>query len=96
MSDIIVPSSIEDRKKLKLLLGEMVNQLQKIDFEKETYNEIRTEIKKQYELPPKVINKMAQTMHKHNFDDVVEEHEGFETLYETLVNSKTNIMEEVE
>lgn len=88
MSEVVIPSSTEDRKKLKLMLGEMVNQLQKIAMERETYKELAAEIKKQFELPPKVINKMAKTMHKHDFEDVKEEHESFENLYEVLVKGQ--------
>lgn len=91
MSDVVVPSSEEDRKKLKLMLGEMVTQLRKIAFEKETYKEISAEIKKQFDLPPKVVNKMAKTMFSQNFDDVKAEHSDFETLYEVLVRGLNGI-----
>lgn len=88
MSEVVVPSSNEDRKKLKMMLGEMVNQLQKIDMEKETFKELGAEIKRQFNLPPKVVNKMAKTMYKHDFEDVKEEHESFENLYEVLVKGR--------
>jgi len=90
MSEVVIPSSTEDRKKLKLMLGEMVNQLQKIALERETYKELALEIKNQFELPPKVINKMAKTMHKHDFEDVQAEHADFETLYEVLVKGQAS------
>lgn len=87
-SETVIPSSLEDRKKLKLLLGELVTQLQKIQFEKETYKEVVSSIKEQFNLPPKVTNKMAKTMFKQNFDDVKEEDSTFETLYEIIVRGK--------
>lgn len=85
MSEVTIPSSSEDKKKLKLMLQEMVNSLQKIELEKENIKEINAEIKRQFSIPPKISNKMAKTIHKRDFENVKEENESFENLYEVLV-----------
>lgn len=85
MSEVTIPSSTEDRKKMKIMLQEMVNSLQKIDLEKETIKELATEIKTLFNIPTKVSNKMAKTLHKRDFENVKEENENFENLYEVLI-----------
>jgi len=42
-------------------------------------------------LPKKQINKLARTMYKRNYEDVQQENEDFETLYETLIAKKSNV-----
>jgi len=83
-----VPSSTDDRVKLKGMLTEMTHCLQKMDFQRSAKKEIAAGIKEQFELTPKVINKLASTMYKRNYADLQQENEDFEDLYEILVNGK--------
>ncbi len=85
---MIVPSSATDRTKLKNMLTEITHCLARMDAEREAKKEIAAEIKKQFELPPKVINKLAGAMYKHNYSDLQEENDAFQDLYEILVNGK--------
>ena len=88
MTQVVIPSSTEDRKKLKMMISEMTHCLQRMDMEKESKKEIADEIKRQFDLPTKHINKLASTMYKRNYEDVQAENEDFELLYETLVEGK--------
>ena len=88
-----VPSTNEDRKKLKGMLTEMTHCLQKMDFQRDAKKDIAAGIKEQFELTPKVINKLASTMYKRNYADLQQENEDFEDLYEILVNGKIGEVE---
>lgn len=85
-----IPSNSEERRKLKMLLSECTHSLQRIDDEREALKDLKAEISKNYNIPKKIVNKLAQTMYKHNYADVQAEHEHFETLYETLVQASTS------
>jgi len=83
-----VPSTNEDRKKLKGMLTEMTHCLAAMDAQRDQKKDIATGIKEQFELAPKVINKLASTMYKSNYASLQQENEDFEDLYEILVNGK--------
>jgi hypothetical protein len=84
-TNIIVPSNDKERKKLKAMLVEMTNSFSKVDAERDACKEIADEAVRQFELPKKIINKLARTMYKRNYADLQQENEDFELLYETLV-----------
>ena len=84
----IAPSSPTDRQKLKTMLTEMTHCLARMDAEREAKKEIAAAIKEEFELAPKLINKLASTMYKRNYADLQQENEDFEDLYETLVEGK--------
>lgn len=84
-----IPSSPAERQKLKTMLVEMTNCLQRIDGEREQLKEIADAVKEAFGLKPKTVNKLAKTMYKHNYADLQAENEHFESLYETLVEGKS-------
>ncbi len=88
-----VPSTNEDRKKLKGMLTEMTHCLSKMDAQRNAKKDIAAGIKEKFELTPKVINKLASTMYKRNYADLQQENEDFEDLYEILVNGKIGDVE---
>lgn len=81
-------SNPTDRAKLKTMLTEMTHCLARMDAEREAKKEIAAAVKENFELPPKLINKLASTMYKRNYADLQQENEDFEFLYETLVEGK--------
>jgi len=89
MTHVTVPSSVEDRKKLKMMISEMTHCMQRMDMEKESKKDIASEVKTQFELPTKMINKLASTMYKRNYEDLQSENEDFEIIYETIVEGKS-------
>ena len=90
MNSCVVPSSPEDRKKLKTMLVEMTHCLQRADNERESMKEIASEIEEQFNISKKIANKLARTMYKRNYSDLQAENEHFEFLYETLIEGKNN------
>lgn len=83
-----LPSSPEDRKKLKMLIGEITTCMLRADAEREAIKETVDAASKQFDIEKKVIRKIATTMYKHNYEDVVQENQEFEELYETLIEGR--------
>lgn len=77
-----------DRKKLKSLLAALTHDLQIIDDRRECMKESIAEISQEFNIDKKIVRKLATTMYKHNYTDVVEEMEHFQDLYETLVEGR--------
>lgn len=88
MSNIVIPSSVNDRAKLKSMLVEITHSLTRMDAEREYKKEVVGTIKEQFGLSPKIVNKLAGTMYKRNYTDLQTENEDFEELYEILVEGK--------
>lgn len=91
-----VPSSPIDRQKIKGMLTEITHCLQKIDDQKEGKKEIVNELKRQFGLDRKQINKLATTLYKRNYVDIQAENEDFEELYTTLVETQSTVDAEAE
>ena len=83
--DVIVPSSVSDRKSLKIALTEMTYCLQRMDDERSAMKDINDTIHEKYGLPKKLVSKLARTMYKRDYANITQENEDFELLYETLV-----------
>lgn len=102
MSEIIktfddkVPSSPADRQKLKSILGEITRCMQRIDDEKSAIKDLLTDACEKFEIDKKLLSKLAKTMHKRNYADVMHENESFETFYEILFEGQKSTEEEEE
>jgi len=83
-----LPSSPNDRQKLKMAIGEITNCFLRIDAERDAIKEILAEAANKYGVDKKMIRKIASTMYKHNYADVQAENEEFSILYETLVEGR--------
>jgi len=84
MSNVIVPSSPEDRKKILDALIEISNSLTRIEAERDLIKDILTSVEDKFELPKKYTRKLSKIYHKQNFTEVQEEQDTLETLYETV------------
>lgn len=93
-SDIIIPSSPADRQKLKMMINEITHCMSRMDLEKGSKTDIVNKIHEEFDLPKKFINKLANTMYKHNYDDLQAENSDFELLYETIIGSSVSHEEE--
>jgi len=78
----------DERKKFKSSLSAITHQFQLIDDQKESIKEQVAELSAMYNLDKKIIRKMAATMYKHSYADVLEENRHFEELYETVVENR--------
>ena len=85
--DSTIPNA-KDRQKLKALLAEMTQCMQRIDDEREAMKDIAKAGEEQFSVKTKLIRKLATTMYKHNYADLQAENEHFELLYESLVEGK--------
>ena len=84
MSNVIIPSSLEDRKKIRGALEEISNSLTRIEAERDLIKEILQDVEDKFELPKKYTRKVAKIFHKQNFAEVKTEQEDLETIYETV------------
>ena len=84
MSNIIIPSSPDDRKKIRGALEEISNSLTRIEAERSLIKEILQDVEDKFELPKKYTRKVAKIFHKQNFAEVKTEQEDLETIYETV------------
>jgi uncharacterized FlaG/YvyC family protein len=82
-------SSPADRVKIKKMLGEISNSMTRIAAERDLIRETIAELSKEFELPKKYLNRMAKVYHKQNFQIEQANHEEFEDLYVSIVESNT-------
>lgn len=87
MSNVIIPSSPEDRKKIRQALEEISNSLTRIEAERDLIKDILQDVEDKFELPKKYTRKVAKIFHKQNFKEVQEEQSELETIYETVTGS---------
>lgn len=57
----------------------------RIEAEKDLIKEEIVGLAEKYELPKKLLNKMARAHHKQNFRETVDEADDFQNLYENIV-----------
>lgn len=88
-SNIIVPSSAEDKKKIRNAMDEISNSMTRIEAERDHIKEIKNKLKEDFSFPSKVINRMAKVHHKRNFTEEQSQNEDFEILYETVNGGTT-------
>jgi siroheme synthase (precorrin-2 oxidase/ferrochelatase) len=84
MSNVTVPSSPEDRKKILGAIKEISDSLTRIESERDLIKDILSDIEDKFELPKKYTRKVAKIYHKQNMNEVKAEQEELETIYETV------------
>ncbi len=82
--------------KFKQVLVAITRDLQIIDDRKECIKEVVDEASTIYSIDKKLINKLAKTLYKSNYDSLLEENEHFSLLYETLIGAKLQTTDPVE
>lgn len=81
---LIMPSSPEDRKRLKAAIDEMVGCLTSIAAQRDHMGDIVSLMSEEFDLPKKLINKAAKIQFKEDYQKVAAENEDLDTLLETL------------
>lgn len=76
-----------DRQKIKKMLAEISNSMTRCDAEKDLIRETIKDMSDQFQLSKRTLSKMAKVYHKQNFQQEVQSHEEFESLYESVVNN---------
>ena len=82
-----IPSSPTDRKAILDCMKELSASMTRNEGEREFQREAIKELCDNLELSKKTFRRMAKVYHKQNFTKEIEEHEEFETMYETITNS---------
>jgi hypothetical protein len=88
MSNVALPSSPEDRKKILASVQEISNSLTRIEAERDLIKEILADVQDKFALPKKYTRKVAKIYHKQNFSEVQQEQEELEAIYETVTTTK--------
>lgn len=88
MSNVTLPSSPEDRKKILASVQEISNSLTRIEAERDLIKEILADVQDKFALPKKYTRKVAKIYHKQNFTEVQQEQEELEAIYETVTTTK--------
>lgn len=86
-----VPTNDKERQELRQMLVEITHCLSRIDAEREQIGDILKVAEEKSGIKKKQLRKIANTMYKQDYANVQAEHEHFETLYETLVESRKNV-----
>lgn len=90
-----IPSSPTDRKAILECMKEISSSMTRTEGEREFIREAIKEICEKYQLSKKTFRRMAKVYHKQNFSLELEEHEEFETMYETITATTTMSKENV-
>ena len=89
MSNIILPSSPQERTATLNALKEISNSMTRIAAEKDHIKNVVDDISSTIDVPKKYISKIATIYHKQNLNDVSAEMEDIEALYNTVVGEKS-------
>ena len=87
MSDVIIPSSPDDREALRQAVQQISDSFARMEGEREYVNETLAYLEEKYEVPKKYVRQIAKMYHKDNAPDVKAEFSDIETLYEQIVGS---------
>ena len=79
-----LPTTPVDKLKLLDALQDISTSMTRTDAERDLLKNIKKDICDELQLNRKVLNKLARTYHKGNFNEEVEMHKDFESLYETV------------
>tara|TARA_X000001316_G_C893955_1_gene14640 strand:+ start:335 stop:595 length:261 start_codon:yes stop_codon:yes gene_type:complete len=85
MSNVIIPSTEADRKRIKDCIIEISNSMTRIAAEKDFIKEAILNCCDEVEVDKKHLRKMATIYYKQNLAEVVSEVEDVEALYESIV-----------
>lgn len=79
-----LPTTPADKLKLLDALKDISTSMSRTEAERDLLKNIKKDICDELQLNRKVLNKLARTYHKGNFNEEVEMHKDFESLYETV------------
>jgi hypothetical protein len=80
-----VENLTEDQQgRLKKALKDAADSHLRSEAESEYLREVIKKIAEDLKIPKKLVNALAKTYHKRNFDELVAEHEQFEKLYKAV------------
>jgi len=84
MANVIIPSSEEDRKKIRGAMEEISNSYTRVEAERDFVKDAINTLADEVDIPKNILRKMAKIYHKQNITDVVSEVEDIEALMESI------------
>jgi len=84
MANVIIPSSEEDRKKIRGAMEEISNSYTRVEAERDFVKDAINALADEVDIPKNILRKMARIYHKQNMQDVVSEVEDIEALMESI------------
>jgi hypothetical protein len=85
-TNVVIPSSPEDRSKIQSALKEISGAMTRIEGERDYIKESLAALEEQFELPKKYMRKVARIYHLQNINEVKSEVADIEDIY-TAVTS---------
>jgi hypothetical protein len=84
MSDVIIPSSPEDRKRIKGAMEEISNSFTRIEAERDFQKDALAALEEDVGVPKKYLRKMARIYHQQNMSQLLTEMETVDTLLDAV------------
>jgi len=84
MANVIIPSSEEDRKRIRDAMEEISNSYTRVEAERDFVKEAINNLAEDVDVPKNILRKMARIYHKQNMAAVVYEVEDIEALLESI------------
>ena len=84
MTNVIIPTSDEDRKRIRGAMEEISNSYTRVEAERDFVKDAINELSEEVDIPKNILRKMARIFHKQNMADVVSEVEDIEALMESI------------
>ena len=84
MANVIIPSSEEDRKRIRNAMEEISNSYTRVESERDFVKDAINALSEEVDVPKNILRKMARIYHKQNMQDVVAEVEDIEALMESI------------
>lgn len=82
----VMPSSPADRKAIMDCMEEVSNSKTRIEAERELIKEAINDLSKKYDIPKRLLNRLAKVVHKRNYHEELGVDNDFQHLVEILVN----------
>jgi len=86
--EFIIPSAESDRKQLKIMIEEAVNDMVKADGYKDHKKEVIAAIREQFKIDASILNKVISMRHKQSFGVNAAKLEATNDLYTTLFGTE--------
>lgn len=84
------PSDPAERKKIKEAIDEIVGAMQFISDKRSFISDAKKMLKENYQMPPKVVTRIAKARADNSYDDMAAEDTVFEITYETIFSDSGN------
>ena len=78
-------SNAADRKKILDAITEISHSMTRISAERDFIKDAVSDVSDKFQIPKKIVAKMARVYHKQSFNTESEENSEFESLYEEVV-----------